>query len=49
MSQLQYNEIREKKIIIYADEPCEVIGLSRCSYSTKKTPKSSEIKKFNFW
>jgi len=22
---LQYNEIREKKIIIYADEPCEVI------------------------
>ncbi|MEK7089077.1 MAG: hypothetical protein AAB913_03025 [Patescibacteria group bacterium] len=25
MSQLQYNEIREKKIIIYADEPCEVI------------------------
>ena len=25
MSQLQYNEIREKKIIIYADEPCEVV------------------------
>ncbi len=25
MSQLQYNEIREKKIIIYNDEPCEVI------------------------
>jgi elongation factor P len=25
MSQLQYNEIREKKIIIYDDEPCEVI------------------------
>jgi len=25
MSQLPYNEIREKKIIIYADEPCEVI------------------------
>ncbi|KKP87563.1 MAG: hypothetical protein UR92_C0033G0007 [Candidatus Nomurabacteria bacterium GW2011_GWA2_35_80] len=22
---LQYNEIREKKIIIYANEPCEVI------------------------
>lgn len=22
---LQYNEIREKKIIIYADEPCEVV------------------------
>ena len=25
MSQLQYNEIREKKIIIHADEPCEVV------------------------
>ncbi len=25
MSQLQYNEIREKKIIIYDHEPCEVI------------------------
>ncbi len=25
MSQLQYSEIREKKIIIYANEPCEVI------------------------
>src|SRR6185369_7453032 len=25
MSQLQYNEIREKKIIIYDDEPAEVI------------------------
>lgn len=25
MSQLQYNEIREKKIIIYNEEPCEVI------------------------
>ena len=25
MSQLQYNEIREKKIIIYGDEPCEVV------------------------
>jgi elongation factor P len=25
MSQLQYSEIREKKIIIYADEPCEVV------------------------
>ncbi len=25
MSQLQYNEIREKKIIIYSDEPCEVV------------------------
>ena len=25
MSQLQYNEIREKKIIIYTDEPCEVV------------------------
>ena len=25
MSQLQYNEIREKKIIIYNDEPCEVV------------------------
>ena len=25
MSQLQYNEIREKKIIIYGNEPCEVV------------------------
>jgi elongation factor P len=25
MSQLEYSEIREKKIIIYADEPCEVV------------------------
>ncbi len=25
MSQLQYNEIREKKIILYSDEPCEVV------------------------
>src|SRR6185295_2935902 len=25
MSQLQYNEIREKKIIIYSGEPCEVV------------------------
>lgn len=25
MSELQYNEIREKKIIIHDDEPCEVI------------------------
>ena len=25
MSQLQYNEIREKKIIIYGGEPCEVV------------------------
>lgn len=25
MSQLEYNEIREKKIIIYSGEPCEVI------------------------
>lgn len=25
MSQLQYNEIREKKIIIHDDEPCEVV------------------------
>lgn len=25
MSQLQYNEIREKRIIIYDDEPCEVV------------------------
>jgi elongation factor P len=25
MSQLQYNEIREKKIIIYNNEPCEVL------------------------
>ncbi len=25
MSQLQYSEIREKKIIIHADEPCEVV------------------------
>ena len=25
MSQLEYSEIREKKIIIYDDEPCEVI------------------------
>ncbi|MFA6325378.1 MAG: hypothetical protein WCX46_04100 [Candidatus Paceibacterota bacterium] len=25
MSQLAYNEIREKKVIIYNDEPCEVI------------------------
>lgn len=25
MSQLEYNEIREKKIIIHDDEPCEVI------------------------
>ncbi|MEK7069316.1 MAG: hypothetical protein AAB945_00810 [Patescibacteria group bacterium] len=25
MAQLQYNEIREKKIIIYSDEPCEVV------------------------
>ena len=25
MSQLQYSEIREKKIIIYDDEPCEVV------------------------
>ena len=25
MSQLQYNEIREKKIIIYNNEPCEVV------------------------
>lgn len=25
MSQLEYNEIREKKIIIYDDEPCEVV------------------------
>ena len=25
MSQLEYSAIREKKIIIYADEPCEVI------------------------
>ena len=25
MSQLQYNEIREKKIIIYSNEPCEVV------------------------
>ena len=25
MAQLQYNEIREKKIIIYNDEPCEVV------------------------
>ena len=25
VSQLQYNEIREKKIIVYNDEPCEVI------------------------
>lgn len=25
MPQLQYNEIREKKIIIYNDEPCEVV------------------------
>ncbi len=25
MSQLDYSEIREKKIIIYADEPCEVV------------------------
>lgn len=25
MSQLEYNEIREKKIIIYNDEPCEVV------------------------
>ena len=25
MSQLEYSEIREKKIIIYSDEPCEVV------------------------
>jgi len=25
MSQLQYNEIREKKIIIHDDEPCEIV------------------------
>ena len=25
MSQLQYSEIREKKIILYSDEPCEVV------------------------
>ncbi len=25
MSQLEYNEIREKKIIIYSNEPCEVV------------------------
>ena len=25
MSQLQYSEIREKKIIIHDDEPCEVV------------------------
>ncbi len=25
MAQLQYNEIREKKIIIYSGEPCEVV------------------------
>jgi elongation factor P len=25
MSQLEYNEIREKKIIIHGDEPCEVV------------------------
>ena len=25
VSQLQYNEIREKKIVVYNDEPCEVI------------------------
>ena len=25
MSKLEYNEIREKKIIIYNDEPCEVV------------------------
>jgi elongation factor P len=25
MSQLEYSEIREKKIIIYGDEPCEVV------------------------
>ena len=25
MSQLQYNEIREKKIILHSDEPCEVV------------------------
>ena len=25
MSQLQYNELREKKIIIHDDEPCEVV------------------------
>jgi len=25
MSQLEYNEIREKKIIIHSDEPCEVV------------------------
>lgn len=25
MSQLEYNEIREKRIIIYGDEPCEVV------------------------
>ena len=25
MAQLQYNEIREKKIIIHGDEPCEVV------------------------
>jgi elongation factor P len=25
MAQLQYSEIREKKIIIHADEPCEVV------------------------
>lgn len=25
MSQLQYSEIREKKIILYRDEPCEVV------------------------
>jgi elongation factor P len=25
MSQLDYSEIREKKIIIYSDEPCEVV------------------------
>ena len=25
MAKLEYSEIREKKIIIYADEPCEVV------------------------
>lgn len=44
MSQLQYNEIREKKIIVYNDEPCEVVEFHVARTQQRKPQNQVKLK-----
>ena len=48
MSQLQYSEIREKKIIIHDDEPCEVVESHVARTQQRKPQNQVKLRSLDF-